>query len=501
LISRYAFAVIAFLSSIYPFLHNTFLYCVNLFSHFIGYRISPTLNLVFIGWKDAVLIVALLAFLGSKRWWYAVLAAIGIWGCFLTDGLNGIKVLFEPLAVLICFQLHRTEVLEWFRIHREKALRVLTVCILGILAIGYADYVFRLNVRVEQDNWTEYTYLKTNNEYRCAKNMITGGAGATSPACLNSSMNFYKLDIKDGEYLSLPALFLPVGDSVVLSVLIFYFLIFYLYCAHIAGKPWRLTQALFALFLGVSVFKTLNRVNALVTLTTLVAVGILGAVTVKQRKSRWLYLGGLAGVVLFYYLDSHYLLLSLFNSNIPSNLGHADAFGSIRPGTPAFQVACLSPFQKLWLLRTLAFVFVTSPLLVLSRFRGWAACYVGFVAAYYALGWKIGVPVLLILKGYPGPSESDFAKGLALFGALGVAVYSIILSFMVWGLLRLFWRGMNDWKNPQVAIPAGLALMMVVEFLGYQFLAPYFISGYSIYGSFIGIWFVLSESLYERTST
>lgn len=504
MVAPYAFAVIAFLSSLYPFLHNTVLYFINLVGHpLIGTHLPPMVNLALIGWKDGALLVALLVFFGSFRWWYAVVGALGIAACFYTDGLNGVKVLFEPLAVLIAFLVYRKEALAWFQKNRGRAFKVLAICMAGLLIVGYADLIYRFNVKVEQLNWTEFHHLRANNEYRCAKNAITGGAGPESLSCLNSMANFYKLDIVDGEYIFMPALFLPIGDSVVYSVLIFYFLVFYLCQAHLPGRRWGGWQASTTLFLAFSIFRTLNRINSLVTVISLVFLGVMGAWAARDRKERGWYLGGMLAMLALYVYDAHYLFLSMFNNLIPSNLGHTEAFESIRPGTPAISFSWLSPTQALWAMRVLAFGLLTVPFQILwkSQRRAWAGLYAGFIASYYLLSFKIHVPIRIVSKGYPGPSESDFAKGLALFGALGVAIYSVILSFMVWGLVRLVQTSWQRRRSPAALIPLGLAFAMAVEFLGYQFLAPYFISGYAIYGSFFVIWFLLCESQYARSTT
>lgn len=498
---RRCLSVIFFFSSVYPFLHNALLYCINLLANLAGIQLSPFVNLALIGWKDGVLILSLLVFFTGCRKSFGLLAIAALYLAYLTDGINGIKVLFEPAGVLIAFGLYRSQLVQWFRLEGKKLLAVLTGIVLFLLLIAHADLIFRTLNTVEQNNWTQYKYLLANNEYRCAKNAITGGADPSSLSCLHSSMNFYKLDIKDGEYLFLPALFLPVGDSVVLSTLLFYFLILYLVCSYLYPKKWTARDAFFIILLAYSIFKTWNRVNALFAATAISTFVLLKLLDPKKtRKTAWLH--GFTGiaVLILYYLDSHYLILSLFNKSIPSNLGHAEAFGSIQSGSHLGLWEHWFGSAGRALDQVIPFLFVAVPAIGLWRLkrRAWSVGYLSCVASYYVLSLRLGIPLNFVLKGYAGPSESDFAKGLAQFGAVGVCAYSLILGYIAAGMGKLGVAAYRNRSDIQKVSSCALVFLMGFEFLTYQCLAPYFISGYVIFGSFMGIWFLVSESLYAR---
>ncbi len=534
--------ILLFLGGVYPFLHNPLLYFINITSVSLGTHISPYMNLFLIGLKDILILPTLLTLLllSSRVHFVCGLLVLGL--VFICGGVTGIKNLFEPLFFLCVLLLYRKVISQSFERWGPKAMKFLARGLAAFVAVGSLDLLFRL-LHDLKDTWTEYPYLLANNEYRCAKYFLGSVTEREFYNCLTWGSSFYRLGFREGEYVVFSSLFLPFGDSVVFSTLIFYFLVFALVIWLKAERKPTPTEVVFFTLFSVSVFLTLNRVNSLICLA--MGLCVLGFVWLRHAQSkseRRILLAALICLVGAYGVRSEYLFRSLFDPRTPSNIGHAvleqglpnqglmlDAGAKVPEeawrrihflqaptyfsnwlkqkastlqransskatrahSDDSFVSRCLRIFYDgAWDIGLL-----TLPLLLILL-RGqylWAGAYILFLCLYQRLSEQLGFPIQIFTPKYTGPTESDFIKALVNHGALGVAIYSVILAYILSRVVQCLIRGATEATTLETRCRRAALALMGAQFLFYQKMAPYFISGFVIFFAFAGIWVVLVE--------
>ena len=183
-----------------------------------------------------------------------------------------------------------------------------------------------------------------------------------------------------------------------------------------------------------------------------------------------------------FYMQILALIVIFFSQTVFSYLG----FG---PGQTFFASEAFIDHVAATLLLLLPFVFLRK-----RSFRLWLLGYAVSVATFLFLGFKFSIPVGLMTRSlYSGPTESDFLRAIIGFGAAGILSYSLILSFIgaqLFSLLAVVFK--TPLWSPRF-LCGGLLCLMTLQFLSYQLIAPYVISGYVIFASFLVIWFPLTE--------
>jgi hypothetical protein len=480
---------------LYPILHNPLLFTLNLgVESLFHVRVPALLNLILIGLKDAALIpVLLLASFLTGRWPFIV-TCLGLLTTGLLFGPMGIKNLWIPTSTLVLLVLNRKHLQELVEALGSKAARVGMTFVIGSLLFGFVETSYRSTLDLNSGNWETYSPLVINNHYRCAKNRLNRSLTEKQMSrCDHTPLNFYKIEyVRDEEYLVHPTLFFPYGDSVIFSIVLFYSLIF---CGVFVLSSATASGGISALavpLIATGVFTTFSRIHSILSLLALAAVALGLLFTRAKQKHLFLYLLSFLIPIFWFYKDSSYLFSSFFEANTPSNMGHIQAMEGITKRAAAESFFSITE----WVDQLAAGILLLSPILFLRQkpYRSWLFGYLAFVAVFVWAALKFDVQYGLFLRSsYDGPSESDFLRVLVGYGAPGVISHSLILGFIGSRLVKILktaftssLRSINFWVG-------GLLSLMAAQLIVLQFVAPYVISGFVLFFTFLLIWFPLSE--------
>ncbi len=305
-----------FLIAIFPILHNCILWLINWLI-----PVPAAVNLFLLGWKDAALTAIGLLLLFPQRKWFIINLALFVIA-FVAFKANIIKYLFEPFMVTVVLVCYRNSLYGFLKQHQKRFAPWLIALLIIILIIGYADYFYRLIYQINGDTFFNYPYLLSNNKFRCAKELFqnTTVSQENLESCLHTPLNFYKIGLENGIYYDNYTLFLPIGDSVVFSLILFYFLCWYTtkLLAEKLCLGWK--ESIFICVLLVSIVLTFSRVTALFSILTVLFFGI-GKIFQHHKNRVKVTILLISGLV-FYLYFSQYLILSIFDKKLPSNIGH-----------------------------------------------------------------------------------------------------------------------------------------------------------------------------------
>lgn len=315
--------VFVFLTLLYPLFHNSLLFVLNYLADLLGQRIGKG-NVLLLGWKEAVLLAVFPLLLFRRNKMVGVAFVLSAILAILLRKILFIKELLMPFGLLLVYWNYEDECARILLRYRRSLKIITAIGVLVILSIGYADYIFRVGTKIDQENYVNYRPMMLNNEIRCSKYLASGATQAEYDECVSTSrLNFYKLKHRNDVYTFMHALFLPVGDSVVFSfVLVWAFLILRIFRDPSTKERWH--EVFVYIIILSSVFFTLNRVNSLLVVSFLVASIFFGNRLFGNWKKNGIFLFILAFVFL---INSGYLFLSIFDRMTPSNIGH---FESIR---------------------------------------------------------------------------------------------------------------------------------------------------------------------------
>lgn len=419
--------LILFFSLVYPLFHNLFTFVtINSYNFLFGF--NPLFNLLSIGLKD-ILILIILFLLLLRNNVQSILLILLLLLCLIFYNISIIKQITLPFLLVATLYFYRENIFIVFTRHKKFFNSILVFLSLITISFAWYEYAIRLN-------FYNFDLITLSMEIKCSKNLLISNEAFN--LCLGSMQNSYKIDQIDNEYIRLEALFMPAGDSVSLSFilfnLMFYFTVFY----NSRFKNFLI------LITAVSILFTFSRYIAFFTIIFLFYHFVL-----KRNGFSYFLI-----VILIFLLNINYYILSLFKSSIPSNIGHLESINSATSMDLSMYIylmimllagliLSLLKYSKLNFSITFSITFLLSLILKMYFFNEWS----------FFEGSDMT------------PSESNFLKALSSFGLVGIGLYSYILAILFYMLKN---------KNPYT-------FFIIMMLLLYQFIAPYVISGFVVF--------------------
>ncbi|MAF78676.1 MAG: hypothetical protein CME60_10965 [Halobacteriovoraceae bacterium] len=409
-----------------------------------------------------------------------------------------------PLSIVAIIESHKVEILEVYRKNRKLIVKTLVFLFLGYLLFGFVEYLHRKDLGITSLNYRQYEPLMVSNIGPCAKVKLSSSDQDIYKKCLESRMNFYKiLARKDGSYSAIQTLILPVGDSTLFAIILFYFFIFYLISLE-EDDDWL--PALVPLVLGGAVFLTQNRVHSFFVFFIAVSLFVRGAFCKRKRISDLIIS---LPLVVLYLKGSEYLFFSIFNASTPSNIGHQIDFDTIfnsrvhdasesRIGLLNIFMSYIKSFSIKYPYLWYSLSFLPMALILKMRRKLLFFNYSLFLSFY----WYFVVKYKLIPFGRnPGVSmESEFLKMLVKYDVFGLVVQACILSLILEKIILLLMLSAKDFSFFKVKLKGLLYAFMGGAFLLQQLISPYMVTGFVTFFFFISIFLIGSIDLLDSVN-
>jgi hypothetical protein len=478
-------SILVFLFFIYPMFHNIILYFMEILFQSLSLNLKYV-TIVILGWKDpAIIFLSSILLFKRKNFFTIFFIFIASFYTLATQGVLFTKEIIIPFLITSVLLSYQKDIAAYTRSNFRKINITTNVALFLILIVGFSDLFYRDINKIDSSSWSEHSYLVANNSYKCVKYEILGDFDIVDrERCLSSKLNFYKLDFDNGEYKALKTLFLPIGDSVTTAFLLLYILCWRFIKTLFYNKlTWF--DVIFIIAIVASIFATYNRFSSL-AVVMLVSFFLLNGVSKNIKKLFAIFIG----VAFSFIIKSHYLLYSIFNFEIPSNIGHVKAVSSIvGSGDWTFEL-----FLIIIIIMSVLIVIVIK--MSVSR-GGHRVFWIVFSGLYVVIAFNFNIPLSVFGGGVSTlPTESNFIKALAVHGIAGAVIYMWTLSNMLKPLRISSGRGniggflKNAYYRSEFS-GRSIAVFTVLILFIYQLISPYVISGYVVFapGIFIGIIF------------
>ena len=434
---------------IYPMVHGLLVYSIVFGLKLIFNIENPYLNLSLLGFKEALLfllIFFILIYQSNKK--------LIIFGLFIIVALfstiSFAKEILLPFLVLYICSKHHDKIFQLFKYHKNKYYNLLTLIIFITILVSLTDYYYRTNFVLNTYDYFENEYLLILNKIACSKIFINSSSENYRECLYNFWPNYYKIFLDGKYYISKHVIFMPPGNSVVLSYLLLYFILFLILLKEIKAKnnSKKIFFNLTLVLLGCIQIYTFNRVN--IFFTTLILI--------YYFYKNYLF-HFIIPLIFLFIINFNIIILSVFNQNTPSNLGHLEGYKKIFP-TNIGEGEITMEFILILIL-----IFI----LILNIISKWKISKINFfiilgifcIFCYY----YFNIPISLFGSNKMEIVESNFFKVLNNYGLLGTFMYIYILSEFTDGL-----------KSENIYLK-----FLSVNILAYQFFSPYIISGFVVF--------------------
>lgn len=440
------FSILIFL---YPMIHGLLIYSIVLGLKVIFNIENPYLNLSLLGFKETLLFILMFFILTHKNNKKIIIIALFIFVALFSTISFAKEILLPFLVLYICSKYHN-EIFELFKYHKDRYYNLLTLIIFITILVSLTDYYYRTNFVLNTYDYFENEYLLIINKISCSKIFINSSSENYRECLYNFWPNYYKIFLDGKYYISKHVIFMPPGNSVVLSYLLLYFILFLILLKEIKAKKdsnkifFNLTLVL----LGCIQIYTFNRVNIL--FTTLILVYYF-------YKNYLLHF--IIPLICLFLINFNIIILSVFNQNTPSNLGHLEGYRKIFP-TNLGDGEITMEFILILIL-----VFI----LILNIISKWKISKTNFfiilgvfcIFCYY----YFSIPISLFGSNELEIVESNFFKVLSNYGLVGTFLYIYILSELS-----------DKLKAKNIYLK-----FLSINLLAYQFFSPYIISGFVVF--------------------
>lgn len=420
--------LILFLSLLYPLFHNFFSFLtINSYNYLFDK--SPFFNLAVIGLKDILILIILFLLFLTRLNFNNILSMMLLILSLIFYSPSDFKQITLPFLIASTLYFNREKIFFLFERHKSIINNFFIFILITTLSFAWYEYV----LRVYFDN---HNLITINNEIKCSKYMLSDIDNFNS--CIGSMQNYYKIDEFNNNYIILDTIFMPAGDSVSLSFILFFIIFFFSVLSNSRYKNF------FILMAATSIFFTFSRFISIFTIFFLFYHFIF-----KEKKVLFFLIP-----LSFFLLNINYYFFSLFKSSVPSNIGHIEALSSIlQYDVSIFMILIFISMIGFWifLYKNINLDFILTYLMTLLLSMTLHLCVFN--------DWSFFGSDLVVAK------ESNFLKAIGTFGIMGIALYSYVLALLFYMLKS------NNFYS----------VFIILIILLYQFISPYVISGFVIF--------------------
>ena len=440
-----------FLCLLYPLFHGFFTFIVVSGIKAIFNFESPYINIILLGWKEAAMLLIFFLLLKDQynlKFYLFILIVLSFL-FFSYSSINFLKEIFIPF-LLLYLVLENRILIKKKVIEKKIFIKnfILFICFISIL-ISVWDIFFRITNNVNTSNYYDYNYLLTLNKIRCSKSLITSSLEFYNICIYGGFPNFYKILLEGENFIVKNVLFMPAGDSVTLSYIFLYLILILIFFNN--SNLFKNNSTDFVLLcLMIAQIYTFNRANSIFSLI------IFFHYCYKKKN---LIMAYPILLIFLYYFEK--IFLSIFDPNVPSNIGHTDSYEQLFLSSNASHLNEISITNILMLIT----VFLIFLFLITKAKASKKTLFVIISILTLLLMFYLNIPLSLFGTGLPSPNESNYLKIIFSYGVIGGLLYIYILSNLAYNI--------ND-ENFYVKI---LSLNLLV----YQFLAPHVISGFVVF--------------------
>jgi hypothetical protein len=438
-----------FLCLLYPLFHGLFVYIAVYGANIIFNFENPYFNLYLLAWKEtALLLVFILLFIKRKSYFLILFILIA---SLVFGSMMFLKDILLP-SLLVYFVFDNIDIINKQVIEKKILIKKLILFIIFIsIIISVWDLIFRINNNINALGFLNTDYLVTFNKIKCSKIIVyKNTANLLFNDCIYMNVpNFYKIFIEDKFYIAKQVLFMPVGDSVLLSYIFLYLILMLIFIKN--SKFFNNNYIdLFLLCVICAQIFTFNRVNTIFSLI------IFFYYSYKNKN----FLSAIPIVLLFFYNFDN-IFLSIFDGLVPSNIGHGESFTKLISESQYDYVNRLTITNIL----TVIIAFFSIMFLLIKVKISKKSVFMFFFIFTLFIMLFLNIPFSIFGSNFPVPTESNYLKIAVKYGIIGVALYSFILANIIYNI---------NHENFYLKI---LSLNILV----YQFIAPYIISGYTVF--------------------
>ena len=436
-----------FLTLLYPLFHYLFIYSVIFFSKmFLGIE-SPYFNLVLLGWKEAALIfIGFLIIIKDTKKHLFILILFGL--CTIFGTVRLIKEILLPFLALYLVYLNYENIKYLVERNANFILKFLILIIVISAIFGIFDLTYRSINNITPSNFSDVNYLKIINEIKCTKSAITSSLDVYDYCTVYTFPNFYKIFLEGDLFISKQILLMPAGDNVSMSYILLYSILFLIFIknSNISLNKKYINLILFLLMI-LQIF-TFNRVNVLTSLIIYVYYNMKNKNILMLMPILFLF---------FYYFNN--LFFSIFDPRVPSNMGHIEGLKNIIPYTSNLRDFTMNELM----IGLIVFILL---ILLFSKLRFTKiTIYISLSIFTVILMRLFGSQISLFGTWATFPTESNYLKVIYSYGLIGISVYLLILTNIIYFLRE---------KNFYLKI-------LLINIFAYQFISPYVISGFVVF--------------------
>ena len=437
-----------FICLLYPLFHGLSVYTIVYTTKIIFNFENPYFNLLLLGLKEiALLLLFLFLFIKNHRSYYLIL--IIFFFSIVFGPILFLKDIFIPF-LLLYFVFNNIDIIYKKVIEKKKLIKNLILFIIFIsIIISVWDLIYRITHNINPSSFLETNYLVIFNKIKCSKAAFTSSLKYYNECIYGGYPNFYKIFTDGQYYVAKNVLFMPTGDSVTLSYVFLHMILILIFIKNSKFFNKKYVDFFLLCLVIVQIF-TFNRLNILFSL-------IIFFYYFYKNKNLLITIPVI--LLFFYYFEN--IFLSIFDSRVPSNIGHAESYQRLISGSKYNYLQDITIFNVL--VAVLIFLSIIFFLIKIKIKKKTLFIVITIFTIFFI--FVLNIPLTIFGTTGPVPTESNYLKIIYSYGLIGIAFYIYILTIIAYNL--------NE-KNFYVKV---LSLNILLS----QFISPYVISGFVVF--------------------